>query len=62
MTERFMKDEGDWKLLIIRPDGETEEQTVKGYSRACQEARNERFRANRKDTKARTRIIIAREF
>lgn len=62
MTERFMKDEGDWKLVIIRPNGETEERAIKGYARTCQEARNERFRANKMKGEARTRIIAAREF
>ena len=62
MTDRYMKDGADWKMLIVRPDGSQEERTVKGYARACQEARNERFRANKMKNEAGTRIIVAREF
>lgn len=57
-----MKDKSDWKLLIVREDGKQEEQTIKGYARACQEARNERFRADKLKRESGVRIILAREF
>ena len=59
---RKKEEDADWKMIVIRPTGETEERTWKGYARACREARNERFRSDKMNPDARARIIIAREF